>query len=387
VITASLAKISQKVDYGVTASADANPVGPKFLRITDIQGGMVDWPSVPYCQADERKLANSRLAVGDIVFARTGATTGKSFLIRHCPENAVFASYLIRVRPNKLVDPVFLSHYFDSAGYWEQIAQKAEGAAQPGVNASKLQELEVPLPPIEEQRRIAAILDQADALRAKRRAALAELDEMAQAIFVEMFGTPADLEFRWGLAPLGPLLDFLTSGSRGWAAHYAEEGALFLRIQNVRSDELDLSDVAFVQAPATAEARRTKVEPDDVLLSITADLGRTAVIPATIGIAFINQHLVILRTKRLQPRFLSAYLASPLGQEQVLKRNRQGVKAGLNFDDVRSVGVPVVPRPLQEEFASRLQQTDQLRQRAKSALDTLDALFATLQHRAFRGEL
>ena len=92
----------------------------------------------------------------------------------------------------------------------------------------------------------------------------------------------------WPLARLGTLLTFLTSGSRGWAAHYAAEGDLFLRIQNVGRNKLLLDDTAFVRAPDTAEARRTQVQAGDVLLSITADLGRTAVIPDDIGRAFIN---------------------------------------------------------------------------------------------------
>jgi type I restriction enzyme S subunit len=143
---------------------------------------------------------------------------------------------------------------------------------------------------------------------------------------------------RWPLASLETLLTFLTSGSRGWAAYYATEGDLFLRIQNVSRNKLLLDDIAFVRAPETAEARRTQVQAGDVLLSITADLGRTAVIPAGIGRAFINQHLAILRLHDdMDPYFVSAFLASPAGQAQIGSLNRQGVKAGLNFDDIRSI--------------------------------------------------
>ena len=183
------------------------------------------------------------------------------------------------------------------------------------------------------------------------------------------------------------MLDFLTSGSRGWAEYYAESGDLFLRIQNVRRDELVLEDVAYVNAPATAEAKRTRVQPGDVLLNITADLGRTAAVPEGIGTAFINQHLSILRTKALVPRFLSAYFASPVGARQVSGRNKHAVKAGLNFDDIRSFLIPVPPIPLQREFARRVTAVEALKTAQRASLAELDALFATLQHRAFRGEL
>jgi type I restriction enzyme S subunit len=160
-----------------------------------------------------------------------------------------------------------------------------------------------------------------------------------------------------------------------------------LRIQNVKRDELDLSDLAFVAAPITAEARRTRVNSGDVLLSITADLGRTAVVPDDIGEAYINQHLAILRSSKLEPRFLSAALASPAGQAEILKKNREGVKAGLNFDDVRSLRIPDAPVSVQEAFSRRMYGVDALKSTYQIHLGKLAALFASLQHRAFRGEL
>jgi type I restriction enzyme S subunit len=255
------------------------------------------------------------------------------------------------------------------------------------VSKSKFEELEIPLPPVSEQRRIAAILDKAAELRAKRRAALAQLDTASQALFQDLFGDHTTILTKWPVKKLGEILDFLTSGSRGWAAHYADSGALFLRIQNVRHDRLLLEDIAYVNAPDTAEAKRTRVVPGDVLLSITADLGRTAVIPEGIGTAFINQHLSILRTKALAPQFLSAYLASPVGQRQVSGRNRQAVKAGLNFDDIRSFIVPVPPIHLQKEFVRRVAAIEKLKTAHRASLLEMDALFASVQHRAFRGEL
>src|SRR5690348_3938829 len=95
--SARLGAIADSLTYGYTASATAGSQGPRFLRITDIQNGKVDWNSVPTCTIDERDIRHYGLAPGDIVFARTGATTGKSFLIKSCPP-AVFASYLIRLR-------------------------------------------------------------------------------------------------------------------------------------------------------------------------------------------------------------------------------------------------------------------------------------------------
>src|SRR5260370_10444949 len=131
------------ISYGHTESASNEPVGPQFLRITDIQNGHVDWDSVPYCKIASQDLPKSRLASGDIVFARTGATTGKSFLVVDPPE-AVFASYLIRLRLiEKKLLPKFLSFFFQTSSYWKSIEAGSTGSAQGGFNATKLGALSI----------------------------------------------------------------------------------------------------------------------------------------------------------------------------------------------------------------------------------------------------
>ena len=112
--------MADSIQYGMTASAAERKDGPRFLRITDIQDGRVDWSTVPSCDISKADIPKYRLSSGDLVFARTGATTGKSFLIGECPE-AVFASYLIRVRVSADVDSRYLSAFFQSPDYWQQI--------------------------------------------------------------------------------------------------------------------------------------------------------------------------------------------------------------------------------------------------------------------------
>jgi type I restriction enzyme S subunit len=119
------------IKYGYTESASSEPIGPRFLRITDIQEDKVDWESVPYCKIEPENLYKYRLATGDIVFARTGATTGKSFLLSD-PPNAAFASYLIRLRlfdKNRL--PEFVSLFFQTDSYWKSIKDGLAGTHWP----------------------------------------------------------------------------------------------------------------------------------------------------------------------------------------------------------------------------------------------------------------
>jgi type I restriction enzyme, S subunit len=141
-----LRAIRESIEYGLSRAATSNQVGPKFLRITDIQEGEVNWESVPFCACTEAELAARKLDDGDIIFARTGATTGKSYLIKD-PPNAVFASYLIRVKCNKnRVLPEYLYTFFQSPVYRNIIGKNARGGAQAGFNATMLDNLSIPLP-------------------------------------------------------------------------------------------------------------------------------------------------------------------------------------------------------------------------------------------------
>ncbi len=165
--------LCDQIDYGYTASADFSIKEPRFLRITDIQNGQVAWDKVPGCKITPEDEAANNLRDGDIVFARTGATTGKSFLIRQ-PPRSVFASYLIRLRAKPEVNAEFMYAFFQSDGYWQQIRASARGAGQPNVNAKLLAAMTMPLPPLATQRRIAAQISEQMASVERLRKALEE---------------------------------------------------------------------------------------------------------------------------------------------------------------------------------------------------------------------
>lgn len=177
--------------YGYTASAAQEPIGPKFLRITDIQDGTVDWDKVPYCNISKDDFAKYSIKPGDIMVARTGATTGKSYLIGD-DRKAVFASYLIRLTMKREgLIAAYLYYFMQSPGYWRQITEFSAGIAQPGVNAKKLQKIELSIPPVEEQREIVFILGKL--LRKEQQAkeaaeaVLAQIDAMKKAILARVF--------------------------------------------------------------------------------------------------------------------------------------------------------------------------------------------------------
>ena len=174
-----------KPDYGYTESANDSPVGPKFLRITDIQNDAVNWENVPYCICSEEVKEKYLLKTGDIVIARIGATTGKAYIIDDCPE-AISASYLIRVRTKDNLLPIFLAQYFRTNNYWKQIDQSKGGRLKGGVNIPILSHLVLPLPYLSEQQQIAEILQACDTKITALEQEAAHLDELFHAMLDEL---------------------------------------------------------------------------------------------------------------------------------------------------------------------------------------------------------
>lgn len=155
-----LGECIERPDYGVTASATHVAVGPRFVRITDIQEGEVNWQTVPYCTASEAEIRQKTLSPSDILVARIGATTGKALLVRECPELAVFASYLIRLRTiPEVLDSRFLSYFMRTAAYTEHIGKHKDDRLKGGVNIPVLRALLVPVPPLDVQVAISDVLD------------------------------------------------------------------------------------------------------------------------------------------------------------------------------------------------------------------------------------
>lgn len=182
-----------KINYGYTEKASFDEVGPKFLRITDIQENGVDWDTVPYCKCSDKDLPKYKLEKGDIVFARTGATTGKSYLIDN-PPISVFASYLIRLRMNSINEfiPEFIYYFFQTKTYWDKINAGISGSAQGGFNATKLGELEFHFPKSKTEQQ--TIVRQLDALRAETQKLeavyqqkIADLEELKKSILQKAF--------------------------------------------------------------------------------------------------------------------------------------------------------------------------------------------------------
>lgn len=151
--------ISFSIQYGY--NAPAKPSGNiKMVRISDIQKGKVQWATVPFCNIDKKDISNYLLQKDDLLFARTGGTVGKSFLVETVPEHAVFAGYLIRTQYSKKLSPHYLKFFMESSLYWTQLKKGTIATAQPNCNGQTLAKMMLPLPPLAEQKRIVDKLEE-----------------------------------------------------------------------------------------------------------------------------------------------------------------------------------------------------------------------------------
>ena len=238
-----------------------------------------------------------------------------------------------------------------------------------------------------DQASITQILETVDEQISLSNSLLSSLDNLVKSQFVEMFGDTYSNSKQLPSRKLGALIDFITSGSRGWSKYYSNEGDYFITIKNVRGCSISLDNVQHVHAPNNKEAERTKVQSGDVLISITADLGRTGVVSTEIADhgAYINQHLACIRLagEDILPLYLSFFLESPGAKDQLQRKNQTGVKAGLNFDLVKSLDILVPPLALQQQFSDFVARVDKLGFDVQQQIEKLETLKRSLMQEYF----
>lgn len=385
-----LGKLSKKVDYGLTASATEVGSGPKFLRITDIQDDKVDWNTVPLCECSSEEKDKFALASGDIVFARTGATTGKSFLIRKCPEGAVFASYLIRVRPSDKIDSGYLAKFFQTQSYWNQITLSSTGTAQAGVNATKLKELKIPLPPLEEQRRIAAILDKADELRRKRQEAIRLTEELLRSLFLDMFGDPVTNPKGWEIKPLSEVVHPETIVTYGivQAGPELSEGIPYIRTGDIKDGKIIESNLLKTSPDIAEKYKRSEVHTGDLVISIRATVGTVAEVTPSLDGANLTQGTAkIAPGPEVKGNYLLWFIRSNGCQTWLQRQVKGATFREITLKRLREMPVMLPPIKLQSRFDQFVQTMNATNTKFQANEVEVDNLFSSLLQRAFRGEL
>ncbi len=251
-----------------------------------------------------------------------------------------------------------------------------------------LKETRINYPDAERQAEIVRILDRVMEVIGKRQQQLNAYDDLIKARFVELLGDPRQNPNGYEVHELSEYIEFLTSGSRGWAKYYVDDGKeWFITIKNVKDCKIATDNMQPVNAPDNAEAKRTRVQEGDLLISITADLGRTGVITKEIADhgAYINQHLTLIRLNQeyLEPLYVAYFMESTAGKEQFISKNQSAVKAGLNFNSINTLKLLVPPKDIQQEFLSFVAQVDKSKAQVQKSLNETQLLFDSLMQKYF----
>lgn len=276
----------------------------------------------------------------------------------------------------------------------------------PAIRKSDIELINFPLPPLSEQQRI---VERIEELFAKLDEAKERLQEVAEsfavrkaAILHKAFTGELTKQWRrengvsdasWEEKKGEDFFEYVTSGSRGWAKYYSDKGSIFVRMGNLNHGtiELDFSDIQYVELPDQVEGQRSKLQKNDILISITADVGMIGLVREDMD-AYINQHVALARPKNdLYAEFLAWYFVSDVGLQQMQNKQRGATKIGLGLQDIRSIILKIPSLSEQHEIV-RLIDDLLARERAaqhatEQALASIDLMKKSILARAFRGEL
>lgn len=370
---ASLSDLTVQITDGTHITPKYTDNGVPFLRVTDIKNRQINWNSVKYISREEHEILSRRCRPenGDLLLSKNG-TIGIPYLIDFNKGFSIFVSIcLIKVRKST-IDTLYLYHTLTSDIAFSQYKFRIKKGTVMNLHLEEIRALKIPVPSLEEQRKIAAILSSVDASIGETEAVIAKLNHVKNRLFHDLLtrgfderGILRDLksgheQFRnipflgqipnaWNAPSIGSIAIHIGSGvtPKGGSKVYKKEGILFIRSQNVTFDGLLLDDIAYIDINMHMKMKRSEIFSNDVLLNITgASIGRCCPVPEGIPPANVNQHVCAIRLpnpSREDAILLSSILASPIGQSQIERFNAGGNREGLNYEQLRSFIIPWPP--------------------------------------------
>ena len=378
--------ISKSIIYGVSESAKSEGKY-KLLRITDIQNNKVDWETVPFTDFDDDKVASYILYDGDIVFARTGATVGKSYLIKGLSQKAIYASYLIRVQTFDLILPEYVKLFFESGYYWEQIELTSVGIGQPNVNGTILGSLNIPLPPFAEQKRIViekdrwlSLLEQIEQGKANLQIAIKQTKSKILDLAIHGKLVPQDpndepasellkrinpkvqitcdnehsrkLPYNWCLCNLGDVC-MLENGFAFSSDQYKAKGIPLIRISNIKDNEISLSSCVFINE---GYEEKYIVHSGDLLIAMSgATTGKMGIYNQKY-VAYLNQrvgNIKIVDSNLLFDKYRNYFLFSQ--KNKILELAYGGAQPNISGKVINSLFVPLPPIAEQKRIVQKIE--------------------------------
>ncbi len=374
---------------GLSVKQSKSEGGLPITRIETISKAIINAEKVGYAGLELSQCKGWLLEEGDILFSHINSIEhlGKCAMYEGNPETLVHGMNLLCLRTNpEITYSRFLLRFLRSPNFRVPLERIINPSVnQASVSISNLKEIRIPLPPLAEQKRIATILDEADALRRKRREALAKLDALLQSVFLDMFGDPVTNTKGWELATIG---DMVQDVSYGTSSKAGSEGAFpILRMGNITYDgSWNFADLKYIDL-TKAEQPKYLVRRGDILFNRTNSkelVGKTAVYREEKLMAYAG-YLIRVRPKpEHSSEYISAYLNSVHGKT-VLRNMCKSIigMANINASELKTIPIMVPPSPLQSEYEKKVAAIRAMREPHQKSLSHLETLFTSLQQQAF----
>lgn len=392
-----------RITYGYTEKASYEEIGPKFLRITDIQENGVNWDLVPYCKCNEGELLKYKLETGDIVFARTGATTGKSYLLKN-PPNAVFASYLIKLqlKDKRNFIPEYIAYFFQTKIYWDEINKGMSGSAQGGFNATKLGEMSLSFPKsIEEQQRIVAILDKAfDEIEKVKKLTEQNLKNAKELFESYLQGVFENKGENWEEKEFGSFITILTDYHANGSYEILKKNVELKNTEDyawmVRSTDFEndfKNELRYISKSSYDYLEKSRIFGNEIIMSKIGNAGKVYLMPEITRPCSLAMNLFLIRVdeKIIDPKYVFIFLNTKNGTKQINSRLNGTATKTITKDNVRSIKIIIPPLQEQEKIILRLDElsaeTKRLETIYQQKLDSLEELKKSILQKAFNGEL
>ena len=392
-----LIDITGKALSGEWGTDDEDGSGIPVLRTTNFTNeGVVNFENIVTRTIAKKNLAEKYLHSGDIILEKSGGSdkqpVGRVVYYDGPESTYLFNNFtgLLRVKDKTRWFPRYI--FYSLYANYRKGGTKAFENKTTGLHNLKVDDyvsrFEVADVDYQKQIAICDRLDRLSKILNLRQQQISAFDDLIKARFVEMFGDPVLNPNNYPVHQLSDYIEFLTSGSRGWAQYCMDDGAeWFITIKNVKDCRISVENIQPISVPDNAEARRTRVQEGDLLISITADLGRTGVVTKEIAEhgAYINQHLTCIRLNRglLEPLYVAYFMESEAGKEQFASKNQSAVKAGLNFNSNNTLRLLVPPKAKQKEFIDFASQIDKSKSVIQKSLDETQLLFDSLMQQYF----
>jgi type I restriction enzyme S subunit len=380
------------------ASGDRAVDGVIQIRMNNVTtNGNLDWTSFIRVPATEKQIEKYQLQPKDVLFNSTNSPelVGKTTIFEGHTEPVVFSNHFIRLRVDKTrLDARFLARWFTYQ--WQQ--RTFEGLCTQWVNQATVRKddllaLPLPLPPLGEQKHIAAILSKADRLRRLRRYARELSDGYLQSVFLEMFGDPVSNPRGWEVHPLRSISDKFSDGPFGSnlkTEHYTEMGIRVIRLQNIGVGEIIDNDKAYISASHFANLSKYRCVPGDIIVGTLGDPNlRACILPDYIPVALNKADCVQIRVnpQKALAEFICWLLNLPHTLHLATGMLHGQTRVRISMGQLAQLEVPIPPLPLQQKFSQIVQKTERLRAQQRESARQGEHLFQSLLHRAFRGEL